>query len=67
MSHQHSTHITFTVGTVGDYDKKKLICALEGFANQFDLLDENKKIDAASAQLAIEHIFVHASKKPKKE
>ena len=44
MSQQHSTHITFTVGTVDDYDKEKLICALEGFANQFDLIDASKKI-----------------------
>ena len=46
---------------------KKLICGLESFANQFDLLGPTKNINAASAQLAIENIFVHADKKAKKE
>ena len=67
MRQQHSTHITSTVGTIGDYDAKKLICGLESFANQFDLLNPTKNINAASAQLAIENIFVHADKKAKKE
>ena len=67
MTQQHSTHITSTVGTIGDYDAKKLTCGLEGFANQFDLLDPTKNINAVSAQLAIENIFVHADKKAKKE
>ena len=67
MTQQHSTHITSTVGTIGDYDAEKLICGLEGFANQFDLLDPTKNINAVSAQLAIEKIFEHADKKQKTE
>ena len=67
MAHKNPSIIIFTVGTIDDYDKGKLICALEGFANQFDLIPSDKNINAASAQLAIERIFEHADKKAKKE
>ena len=67
MAQKHPSNITFTVGTIDDYDKRKLICALEGFANQFDLIPPGKNINAISAQLAIDRIFEHANKKAKKE
>ena len=67
MAQKHPSNITFTVGTIDDYDKGKLICALEGFANQFDLIPADKNINATSAQHAIERIFEHADKKAKEE
>ena len=67
ITQQHSTHMFCAVGTADDYDKEKLICGLESFATQFDILDKDRHINAVSAQLAIEKIFEHANKKQKTE
>ena len=56
--HSHSSH----VDNPGDYDHDKLICGIEGFQRQFDIINDSNPIDAKSAREAIERIFANAEK-----
>ena len=56
--HSYSSH----VDNPGDYDQYKLICGIEGFQRQFDIINDSNPIDAKSAREAIERIFANAEK-----